>query len=359
MLRAACCLLLLTACRVTVPPGGVREQLLALHEAQRRTHVEEDAAAMVALFDESFFDIRDGVLQQPMREAGLARLQRYFDAVEFLAWDDLEPPRIEIARDGSMATMAVQKLVRVRTVDAEGAAHVERTIFAWVATCVQREAGWRIASVVSTRRPKDAAASLAALHRALGGEASIARLRKASAAYACSGPSGSYRLEMELPREDAWRMRWIFPGRPEQRFELLGKQGWSVDGDGTRAALGTAEFAALCSHAFPWLVLDPARCFSSMVHAGERLDSGRTLERLTMVDAAGQAAIAEIDLSNDLLAGLELADSRAQPPAQIRIRFESWRPVDGLMLPERVVALDAGGTWILELDSVRLEFDPE
>jgi hypothetical protein len=114
---------------------AAHEQLLELHEAQRRAHVQEDAAGLVALFDEPFFELRDGVLQQPTREASLARLQRYFDAVEFLAWDDISPPRIEIARDGSMATMAVQKLVRVRTQDADGAARIERT----------RSPGWRAA----------------------------------------------------------------------------------------------------------------------------------------------------------------------------------------------------------------------
>lgn len=358
MLRLMCRIATLACCAACSHTGAARAQLLELHEMQRRAHVEENAAGLVALFDEPFFELRDGVLQQPTREASLARLQRYFDAVEFLAWDDLSPPRIEIARDGSMATMAVQKLVRVRTQDADGAARIERTLFAWMASCVHRDLGWRIASVASTRRPQDAAASLAALRHALGGETLIARLREADAGFACRGPAGDYRLELQLPREGSWRMRWIFPQRPEQVFDVEGHAGWAVDVGGARAPLSDAEVAMLRSHAFPWLALDPAAFFFSIAHAGTRLDSGRTLERLSMTDSAGQPAAAEIDLSTDLLLSLELSDTRSDPPAQVTLRFESWRRVAGLLLPERIVAIDARGTWTMDLDFVRVDFGP-
>ena len=77
-----------------------------------------------------------------------------------------------------------------------------------------------------------------------------------------------------------------------------------------------------------------------------------------MTDSAGQPAAAEIDLSTDLLLGLELSDTRQQPPAQVTIRFESWRRAEGLLWPERIVAVDASGTWTMDLDFVRVEFGP-
>jgi hypothetical protein len=155
---------------------------------------------------------------------------------------------------------------------------------------------------------------LAALHHALGGEPLIARVCDVSASFACSGPAGDYRLELQLPRTGTWRLHWNFPGRPGQVFEVEGQAGWAIDASGARTPLSDGEVAMLRSHAFPWLVADLAVFFSSMEHAGTRLDSGRTLERLSMRDSAGQPAAAEIDLSTDLLLGLELSDTRSQPP---------------------------------------------
>jgi len=251
----------------------------------------------------------------------------------------------------------VQKLVRVRTQDADGATRIERTLFAWMASCVHRDAGWRIASVSSTRRPQDAAASLAAMRHALGGETLIARVRDLSASFSCHGPIGPYRIDMQLPRAGPWRLRWTFPERPERVCEIEGQSGWAIEPGGARTPLSKAEVAMLRSHAFPRLALDPAACFTSMQHAGTRLESGRSLKRLRMTDGAGQPASAEIDLGTDLLLGLELVDTSSQPPEPVWLRFESWRRVEGILWPERVVAVDKRGTWTMDLDSLRVELD--
>lgn len=111
-------------------------------------------------------------------------------------------------------------------------------------------------------------------------------------------------------------------------------------------------------HAFPWLALDLAAFFPTLEHAGTRVDAGRTLERLRLTDALGQPATAELDLANDRLVSLELLDTRTDPPSPVRIDFETWRELDGLLLPERVVAHDAHGDWTLELERAELTSEP-
>lgn len=348
-------LFLLAACASTPRPERARVELLALHAAQQRAHLDEDAAGLVALLDEGYCELRDGRILHPTHAELEARFRSYFDAVEFLAWDDLEAPRIELADDGTRATMAVQKLVRTREAVA-GEARVTRTVYAWLASCARTAQGWRITTLASTRAPDGVATSLAALRHALGGAARIDALADVRASYACRGPVGAYRIELELPRARPWRVAWLFPGEIPAEFELDGHAGWSRAADGTRTPLAPEEAAMVRAHAFPRLVLAPEEFLPELEHAGTRLEQGRTLERL-VARAPGTGAL-ELDLANDRLARLELVDARTDPPAKVTVRFESWREVDGLLLPERVVAVDGKGDWVMELATAELEFDP-
>jgi len=42
------------------------------------------------------------------------------------------------------------------------------------------------------------------------------------------------------------------------------------------------------------------------------------------------------------------------PVPPVVVRFERWRELDGVLLPERVVAVDGRGEWVMALDSARL-----
>lgn len=349
-------------CAATAGRPDDRAALLALHEAQRRAHLAEDAAGLVALFADDFVELREGVLVRPTRAASEARLRRYFEAVEFLAWDDLAPPEIRLSDDGTLATMAVQKLVRLRTVGADGSPSVERTIFAWLATCVREEGGWRLAGVVSTRRAEDAGATLAAARHALHARGRapdddrLARLSGVRASVHGSGPSGAYRLELDLPRAGPWRFRWIFPGRPESLCEIDGAQGWSLEGE-TRTPLTPAEVEMVRGHAFPLLVPDFETFFPGIEREGTRRESGSLLERLRLTDRLAQPASADFDLANDRLVQLVLKDTRSDPPEDVTIVFETWQSIGGLLWPRRVVAHDRSGAWVMDFEGLALTFE--
>ena len=121
-------LFLLAACASAPGREQARAELLTLHAAQQRAHLDEDAAGLVSLLDDGFCELRDGRMLRPTRAELEARFQSYFDAVEFLAWDDLEPPRIELAEDGTHATMAVKSVRFEAWREVEGLLLPERVV---------------------------------------------------------------------------------------------------------------------------------------------------------------------------------------------------------------------------------------
>lgn len=349
-----CLLLLLAGC--AGPRTDPREALLELHDAQRRAHLAEDAEGMADLLADGFVEVRDGQRLVVARADTIARFRRYFDAVEFLAWEDLAPPAIELARDGSLATMAVEKLVRCRVRDENGAPHVERTLFAWLATCAPGPDGrWRIVQIASTRRPHGPETTLAAARHAIGGDARLSRLARAHAVVRGSGPSGTYHLELDLPRTGPWRLCWRFPGRAPRTVELDGAQGWSVALDGTRTPLDPAEAQVVRLHAFPWLVPRFEELFPSRTLAP---DVGDGLEVLDLVDPLGQPARAVFRREEeDRLSRLEVLDATREPPSPVTLEFGAWQEVEGVLVPRLVVATDASGEWRLELTDLILSLD--
>lgn len=126
-----------------------RARLLELHEEQRRAHLEKDPELLLSQFADDFVMIADGDVTRPTREESRRRFERYFGSVEFIEWDDVEPPIVRISADGTLAHVIVQK--RVRLIASESGAE-EATQFAWLATYEKRDGDWRLTAVASTER---------------------------------------------------------------------------------------------------------------------------------------------------------------------------------------------------------------
>jgi ketosteroid isomerase-like protein len=142
--------------RKSLPEKTTRDAAVAalneLQARQRRAHLSADAAALTALFAEDFVSVQDGVISRPSRDASRERFERYFAQVNFIAWDDLDEPVIEVSGDGTLATVLVHKLVHLTFVGTDGELEEEMTIFAWAETWRRTDSGWELAMVISTRR---------------------------------------------------------------------------------------------------------------------------------------------------------------------------------------------------------------
>jgi hypothetical protein len=130
-----------------------RETLVLLDRVaqEREAHLREEPARLVDLFASDMVMIDEGAVRPVEREQALQRFANYFGRVEFLAWDDLAPPRVSMSRDCTLATVVVEKDVQTRFLDDKGTPMLEHTRFAWLETWARREGTWKIIAVASTR----------------------------------------------------------------------------------------------------------------------------------------------------------------------------------------------------------------
>lgn len=127
-----------------------RQRILVMHEAQRKHHFEKDTDAFVNQFSDQFISINNGVITRPSSAESLKMFGAYFSAVEFIKWDDVSDPIIELSDDGTMAYSIVDKFVVVAYPDTTGSVIKDTTKYAW--STIYRKYGneWRIDCVTST-----------------------------------------------------------------------------------------------------------------------------------------------------------------------------------------------------------------
>ena len=82
----------------------------------------------------------------------LKRIKGYFESFKFKEWDDIKPPIIKVSRDGSMATIIVQKRVSGTYTNDEGEEIAEQTEFAWLEVWEKQDGQWKVVTVASTRK---------------------------------------------------------------------------------------------------------------------------------------------------------------------------------------------------------------
>lgn len=334
-----------------------RAEVLRFHAAERRAHLERKPAALTALIADDFVQVQTGEVSRPTRAEQLERFGKYFGLVEFLAWDDLEPPRVILSADATLAVVTVRKQVTLVPLGAGEDAVPETTVFAWSETLARRGGTWRIVEVTSTRKELDAAAVLAAGRRALGDAMRVAAVRSVHAVAQATSPRGPYVLEVDAARGPriAWTNRR--GGQVLSSTVVRGAEGWSTGEGGRVERLEPAEVAVVRAHAFQMISLEPEAFFRELVIEGHELFAGRSCYRLRGRDSAGHKARLFFDVDEGRLVGLRLVDARKGQG--VEISFDAWREVEGVRLPARVTACDPSGVFVLEFTEIKLDRVPE
>lgn len=339
-----------------------RAEVLRFHALERRAHLERKPAALVALIADDFVQVLNGEVSRPTHAEQLERFGRYFGAVEFLAWDDLEPPRVNLSADGTLAVVTVRKQVTTVPAGAGEDAATETTVFAWSETLARRGGTWRIVEVTSTRKELDAAAVLAAGRRALGDEARVAAVKSVHAVAQATSPRGPYVLEVDAARGPrvAWTNRR--GGQVLSSTVVRGAEGWSQRALGALGALADAgrgerlepaEVAVVRGHAFQMIALAPEEFFRELVIEGHETFAGRSCYRLRGRDSAGQKVRLFFAVDEGRLLGLRVVDARKG--SAVEISFDAWREVEGVRLPARVTARDANGVFVFDFGEIQLD----
>jgi len=142
-------------CAMTSPAQSADvNELLRNHYQARAAHFNHDAKVIYADFADDFISVDAGQVKMPDRDAGMKRMQSYFDASTFLEWDDITPPIIRISDDASMAYVVNHKKVRLLAKDKNGKMQENVEVFGWVSAFRKIDGRWKLEMVASTRTPE-------------------------------------------------------------------------------------------------------------------------------------------------------------------------------------------------------------
>ena len=133
--------------------SAARAELLALHQSARRAHFEHDVDAILATIPEKMTMVRDGKVEVRTREEVRQRFTEYFQGAEFSAWDDLEPPMVQVSPDGQMGWMIVRVRVAYTKTDAAGVKSKEDSVLAWMSAYEKRDGKWMHVANTTTSAP--------------------------------------------------------------------------------------------------------------------------------------------------------------------------------------------------------------
>lgn len=150
-------LLLLVLCMVIeacVPREGVDNDVAILMEFQvqeRKAHLEKDVSQMVEMMHDTVCQIKGGTVTYFTKDQMARRFGQYFSMVEFIKWEDSNPPVLTLSQDHSLAHVLVQR--HVELVVKDSVSTVEKTDFAWTELWKKKNDRWRLYTITTTDRP--------------------------------------------------------------------------------------------------------------------------------------------------------------------------------------------------------------
>jgi len=147
---ACLAILSLGSCHQTKPDLNKEIEALSLLQKQEQTaHLEEQPAPLVNMLNDTLTEIKNGVVSYLTKDQMTERLMNYFYEVEFIKWEDTQPPVYSLSEDGTMAHILIRKRVEVN-VEKDGAITRESTDFAWTELWKKKDGKWKLYSVTTT-----------------------------------------------------------------------------------------------------------------------------------------------------------------------------------------------------------------
>jgi len=143
-----------TDSKIFAPPPRVSDlaELMRLHEQQKTAHLSYKAELFVEMFAEKLTQVQRGNVSTRTRAENLTRFKNYFNTFKFIEWENLKPPVIKISKDGTLATIIVQKRVRGTYKNDQGQDVLDHTDFAWLEVWEKIDGQWKVITVASTEK---------------------------------------------------------------------------------------------------------------------------------------------------------------------------------------------------------------
>jgi hypothetical protein len=131
-----------------------KQILLNFQKQEQQAHLKKDVHLLDDLFADTICQIQNGLVTYLTRKQLVERFTKYFNSVEFIAWEDSASPVFELSRDGTQAHIIVQKHVEVR-INGDSTRAIEITDFAWTELWKKQDQEWHLFTITSTRKTRD------------------------------------------------------------------------------------------------------------------------------------------------------------------------------------------------------------
>lgn len=128
-------------------------ELLRLHGLHTKAHLTNNVELFVDTFADEITQIQNGMVVTISKEKSRERFAKYFANFKFEEWSDINPPKIVISEDGTMATKSVEKRVRGTYKYPDGTIESDDTTFAWLEVWRKIRGHWKVTMIASTVKP--------------------------------------------------------------------------------------------------------------------------------------------------------------------------------------------------------------
>ena len=125
--------------------------LLEFQQQERAAHLRKDVPLMVEMLHDTVCQIKGGKVTYFTKDEMANRFTRYFGMVEFIKWEDSQPPVVTVSDDHSLAHILAQRHVELKLKDSVST--VEKTDFAWTELWRKKNGRWRLYTITTTDRP--------------------------------------------------------------------------------------------------------------------------------------------------------------------------------------------------------------
>jgi hypothetical protein len=157
-------LLLIAACAGAPAPtdagapaptaAAARAALDSMLADGRRAHLETDAGRLVDGLADSLVSLDAGAVTVQPRDSVRAMFAPYFAGARYRAWEDLEPPRVILSADRSLAWISRVVCVDREEPDSSGGRRRRVFISGYSATFAWQAGRYRMTTVTSTVHPE-------------------------------------------------------------------------------------------------------------------------------------------------------------------------------------------------------------
>jgi hypothetical protein len=155
MKRSIALLMLLTlmiSCNPKTDLAKEEKQIRDLLQQERKAHFDRNMELFISEFADSMINVNRGVVRTATPEQNKERIGKYFEAVQFIKWDDVAEPVIRFSDDGTLAYAIVQKEVILTYPDSTGKAFYDTANYAWASIYRKQKGGWKVEANISTNK---------------------------------------------------------------------------------------------------------------------------------------------------------------------------------------------------------------